>query len=78
MRDAVRLLHPGNDHVRQTLLDQNPDPTREEIKKGVAGNFCRCTGYTKIFESIEAAARAMKGGRILNGEYSVIGKRSRA
>lgn len=40
----------------KALLDENPDPTDEEIKRGIAGNFCRCTGYTKIFESIKAAA----------------------
>lgn len=45
----------------KALLDKNPDPTREEIREGLAGNFCRCTGYTKIFESVEAAAQAMKG-----------------
>jgi carbon-monoxide dehydrogenase small subunit len=40
----------------KALLDENPNPTDEEIKRGIAGNFCRCTGYTKIFESIKAAA----------------------
>jgi carbon-monoxide dehydrogenase small subunit len=45
----------------KALLDKNPDPTRQEIKEGLAGNFCRCTGYTKIFESVEVAAEAMKG-----------------
>ena len=44
------------------LLDGNLDPTLAEIQEGVSGNFCRCTGYTKIFESIGAAAKAMKGG----------------
>jgi carbon-monoxide dehydrogenase small subunit len=43
-------------------LDRNPNPSLEEIKEGIAGNFCRCTGYTKIVESISAAAEAMKGG----------------
>lgn len=45
------------------LLKKNPRPTEEEIREGLAGNFCRCTGYTKIIESIEAAAETMsKGG----------------
>ena len=44
------------------LLDRNPDPTLADIKEGIAGNFCRCTGYTKIFESIQAAAESMKKG----------------
>ena len=45
----------------KNLLDANPDPSREEIKDALAGNFCRCTGYAKIFESVEAAAESMKG-----------------
>ena len=47
----------------KSLLDGNPDPSPEEIREGIAGNFCRCTGYTKIIESIDAAAQAMKGGK---------------
>jgi len=47
----------------KSLLDRNPDPSLEEIKEGIAGNFCRCTGYTKIVESISAAAEMMKGGK---------------
>ena len=35
------------------LLDKNPNPSVEEIKKGLSGNFCRCTGYTKILEAVE-------------------------
>ena len=54
---------PGMIMSAKHLLDENSDPTLEEIKEGVSGNFCRCTGYTKIFESIGAAAQAMKGGR---------------
>ena len=45
----------------KALLDKNPSPTPLEIREGLAGNFCRCTGYTKIFKSVEAAAEAMKG-----------------
>ena len=45
----------------KNLLDKNPDPTMAEIQEGLAGNFCRCTGYTQIFESVQAAAKAMKG-----------------
>jgi carbon-monoxide dehydrogenase small subunit len=46
----------------KALLDRIPNPSEEEIREGIAGNFCRCTGYTKIIESISAAAEAMKGG----------------
>ena len=39
------------------LLRDNLHPTREEMKEALAGNLCRCTGYTKIYEAIEAAAQ---------------------
>jgi carbon-monoxide dehydrogenase small subunit len=52
---------PGMIISAKSLLDRNPNPSLEEIKEGIAGNFCRCTGYTKIVESISAAAEAMKG-----------------
>jgi carbon-monoxide dehydrogenase small subunit len=54
---------PGVILSAKALLDANPDPTREEIKAALVGNFCRCTGYTKILESVEAAAEAMRGAR---------------
>jgi carbon-monoxide dehydrogenase small subunit len=54
---------PGMIMSAKALLDNNPHPDKEEIKEGIAGNFCRCTGYTKIIESISAAAEAMKGER---------------
>ena len=38
------------------LLKQNPDPDREEIRKGLSGNLCRCTGYQKIVDAVEAGA----------------------
>jgi carbon-monoxide dehydrogenase small subunit len=44
----------------KVLLDRNPDPSKNEIREAIAGNFCRCTGYTKIVESIGAAARALR------------------
>ncbi len=42
------------------LLEQNPDPSRAEIAQALSGNLCRCTGYTKIFEAVELAARRMR------------------
>jgi len=53
---------PGMIMSAKSLLGRNPSPTEEEIREGIAGNFCRCTGYTKIIESIGAAAEAMRGG----------------
>ena len=41
----------------KALLDENPQPSREEIKKAISGNLCRCTGYKKIVEAIEEAAK---------------------
>jgi aerobic carbon-monoxide dehydrogenase small subunit len=54
---------PGMLLSAKALLDENPDPTDEEIKNGISGNLCRCTGYAKIVESIREAARTMKGVR---------------
>jgi aerobic-type carbon monoxide dehydrogenase small subunit (CoxS/CutS family) len=54
---------PGMIMSAKALLDRNPNPSEVEIREGIAGNFCRCTGYTKIIESIGAAAKAMKGGK---------------
>ena len=47
---------PGMLMSAKALLDENPDPTEEEIRKGVSGNLCRCTGYVKIIQSIDEAA----------------------
>ncbi len=47
---------PGFIMMAKALLDENPAPTEEEIRFGIAGNICRCTGYTKIVTAIQAAA----------------------
>jgi len=47
---------PGMIIVAEALLRRNPDPTRQEIRDALAGNLCRCTGYVKIIESVEASA----------------------
>lgn len=52
---------PGIILSAKTLLDENPDPTVQEIKDALAGNLCRCTGYTKILEGVVDAARIMNG-----------------
>jgi len=44
----------------KALLDQNPKPSREEIKKAISGNLCRCTGYKKIVEAIEETAKKIQ------------------
>lgn len=48
---------PGMIMSAKALLDENPTPGEEEIRRGIAGNLCRCTGYTKIIESIKEAAK---------------------
>jgi len=48
---------PGILCAAKALLDSRPDPTRQEIKEALSGNLCRCTGYIKIFEAVELAAR---------------------
>lgn len=46
------------------LLSENPNPTEEEIRAGIAGNLCRCTGYHFIVDSVLAAARRLAGAPI--------------
>jgi carbon-monoxide dehydrogenase small subunit len=53
---------PGMILSAKALLDENPDPTEEEVKYGLAGNLCRCTGYVKIIEAVLAAAETMSAG----------------
>jgi aerobic-type carbon monoxide dehydrogenase small subunit (CoxS/CutS family) len=52
---------PGMILSAKVLLDRNTNPSDEEIRKGLEGNFCRCTGYTKIIESVKVAAQKMRG-----------------
>ena len=47
---------PGMILAGKVLLDENPHPNQQEIREAIAGNLCRCTGYTKIVEAIDAAA----------------------
>lgn len=47
---------PGMVLSAKALLDENPKPTEEEIRSGIAGNLCRCTGYLQIVEAIKAAS----------------------
>ncbi len=51
---------PGMLMSAYALLEKNPEPTEKDIRKGIQGNLCRCTGYFNIFRSIDAAAAAMK------------------
>lgn len=46
----------------KAFLEENPQPTRDEIKYALAGNLCRCTGYVKIIDAVETAAENMRKG----------------
>ena len=50
---------PGMVLQALALLQENPHPTEAEIRRAIAGNLCRCTGYVKIVEAVSAAAEAM-------------------
>ncbi len=50
---------PGMLLSAKALLDENPSPSREEIKEALSGNLCRCTGYAPIIQAIERAAKLM-------------------
>jgi carbon-monoxide dehydrogenase small subunit len=56
---------PGMIMSANALLNKNPNPTVDEIKEVIAGNLCRCTGYTKIVEAIEAVVQSgnLRGGK---------------
>ncbi len=53
---------PGMIMAAEGLLRENPDPDETAIRHGMAANICRCTGYVKIIESIQAAAEELKAG----------------
>ena len=51
---------PGILMAAKTLLADNPQPSRDEICKGISGNVCRCTGYVNIIKAVDAAAKTMQ------------------
>ncbi len=75
---------PGMIMRTKALLDENPDPGHDEIVRALHGNLCRCTGYTKVIESVETASQHLRGQTPPEIEYqpqksamdlSVVGKR---
>lgn len=52
---------PGMILSAKALLDENPNPNDQEIKKALDGNLCRCTGYTKQLEAVSNAAKKLRG-----------------
>jgi aerobic carbon-monoxide dehydrogenase small subunit len=55
---------PGLTLSSKALLDANPHPTEAEIRLAISGNLCRCTGYTKIIEAVQAAAELMNAAPV--------------
>ena len=51
---------PGMILAAKALLDENPNPTRDEVKEYLSGNLCRCTGYVKIVDAVMAVAEEMR------------------
>ncbi len=69
LQEGFRMMHglqcgyctPGMIMRAHVLLKENPDPTEEEIRSGIAGNLCRCTGYQNIVKAIQYAAAKLNG-----------------
>jgi len=56
------ICTPGMILAAAHLLDKNPRPTLDDVREALAGNLCRCTGYTQIFNAVLAAADASRDG----------------
>ena len=67
---------PGILCAAKELLDREPDPSRDRIREALSGNLCRCTGYIKIFEAVELAARRLKDPAAAPAEETLHGRRS--
>ena len=55
-----KMLGLGFETVAKSFLKENPNPTDHEVRLGISGNLCRCTGYQNIVKSLMAAAKEMK------------------
>jgi len=58
---------PGVLMASYALLDRNPNPTEREIREGLVGNLCRCTGYTRIVDAVREAARLQRTDMAVGG-----------
>jgi len=65
---------PGFIMAAAYLLEQNPNPSEEEIRKGLEGNLCRCTGYVNIIKSVQSAAKAIGGSKAGVGAKASAGR----
>jgi len=64
---------PGMIMAAADLLARNPDPSEQEIREGLAGNLCRCTGYHNIVKAVQHAARIQRGAEVPEPEVSEAG-----
>jgi carbon-monoxide dehydrogenase small subunit len=64
---------PGMMMTSLQLLEENPDPTEEEIREALEGNLCRCTGYQNIVRAVENAAETMRTASDRQGQGTVAG-----
>ena len=54
---------PGIVIAAKAIIDEHPEPTEDDVRLGLSGNLCRCTGYTKVFEAVSEAAAVVRAGR---------------
>ena len=59
---------PGMIMAAIDLLEENPDPSEDEVREGIEGNLCRCTGYQNIVRAVQQAAREMGGSQAADGQ----------
>jgi carbon-monoxide dehydrogenase small subunit len=67
---------PGMILAAHQLLCRNPNPTQEEIRRGLEGNLCRCTGYQHIVKAVEHAAQKMSGATLSQAEAETVASRA--
>jgi carbon-monoxide dehydrogenase small subunit len=66
---------PGILCAAKALLEADPDPSRDAIREALSGNLCRCTGYIKIFEAVELAAKRRRDPRAAPPGETLVGRR---
>ena len=59
---------PGMVLTAVALLSENPDPTEDDVRKALAGNLCRCTGYRQIVDAVRGTAAALRAGAAADGD----------
>jgi aerobic carbon-monoxide dehydrogenase small subunit len=64
---------PGMIMAAADLLARNPEPSEQEIREGLAGNLCRCTGYHNIVKAVQHAAQLQRGAQVPEPEVSKVG-----